>query len=261
MRLAGLAGLVGGALSMACGEYISVSSQKDAEEADVEKERQEQMKGPEARRKEFEELVAIYMAVRGAMLLAAAVVVVVVVVVVVNCLLQWLLRLLYCHLDGLLAARLPILTNLRRPRKTMPLLLQKQQNGHAPQRGLAEATARQVAHELTEADVIRAHARDELGIDIDDLANPLQASVASAAAFSLGAAIPLAAGAFILDAQLRLGAVLAAAVAGLALFGGSGAWLGGASVARGSLRVLVGGLLAMGCTFGIGRLFGSQVAV
>ncbi len=63
------------------------------------------------------------------------------------------------------------------------------------QRGLSDELARQVAHELTEKDVIRAHARDELGIDIDDLANPLQASVAGAAAFVVGAAIPLLAGA------------------------------------------------------------------
>lgn len=60
MRLAGLAGLVGGALSMACGEYISVSSQRDSEEADVEKERIEQLKGPRARAHELEELAQIY---------------------------------------------------------------------------------------------------------------------------------------------------------------------------------------------------------
>ncbi|GBF96679.1 Fe(2+) (Mn2+) transporter pcl1 [Raphidocelis subcapitata] len=185
MQLAGLAGLVGGALSMACGEYISVSSQKDSEEADIEKERQEQMKGPAAKAREFEELVGIYMS-----------------------------------------------------------------------RGLSEPLARQVAHELTEKDVIRAHARDELGIDLDDLANPVQASAASAVAFSLGAAVPLLTGAFIADALTRLLAVGAAATLGLALFGGSGAWLGGASVAKGSARVLVGGWLAMGITFGIGKLFG-----
>lgn len=185
MQLAGIAGLVGGALSMACGEYISVSSQKDAEEADIEKERQEQLKGPEAKAREFEELVAIYIS-----------------------------------------------------------------------RGLSEPLARQVAHELTESDVIRAHARDELGIDIDDLANPLQASVASACAFSLGAAVPLLTGAFIPDPFTRLIAVLCAATLGLAVFGGSGAWLGGASVGKGAMRVLVGGWLAISATYGIGKLFG-----
>ena len=173
-----------------------------------------------------------------------------------------------------------------------------------------------MAHELSEKDVIRAHARDELGIDVDDLANPLQASAASAVAFSLGAAVPLltgarpaprpgrgergrlwrpsrvqsqhpkqcaclppaqllarptclihettdpaaapAPGAFIAHAFTRLLAVAAAATVGLALFGGSGAWLGGASVAKGSARVLVGGWLAMGVTYGIGKLFGGM---
>lgn len=61
MQLSGMAGLVAGALSMACGEYISVSSQRDTELADIEKERQEQAKGPEARAKELEELAGIYM--------------------------------------------------------------------------------------------------------------------------------------------------------------------------------------------------------
>jgi VIT1/CCC1 family predicted Fe2+/Mn2+ transporter len=61
MQLSGIAGLVAGALSMACGEYISVSSQRDCELADIEKERQEQLKGPAARAKELEELTGIYM--------------------------------------------------------------------------------------------------------------------------------------------------------------------------------------------------------
>jgi VIT1/CCC1 family predicted Fe2+/Mn2+ transporter len=61
MQLSGIAGLVAGALSMACGEYISVSSQRDSELADIEKERQEQLKGPAARAKELEELAGIYM--------------------------------------------------------------------------------------------------------------------------------------------------------------------------------------------------------
>ncbi|KIZ03377.1 Fe(2+)/(Mn2+) transporter pcl1 [Monoraphidium neglectum] len=190
MKLAGLAGLVGGALSMACGEYISVSSQKDAEQADIQKEIQEQQKGPEARAREFEELVGVYMS-----------------------------------------------------------------------RGISEGLARQVAQELTDGDVIRAHARDELGIDIDDLANPLQASVASAIAFSLGAGIPLLTGAFIPDAFTRLLAVGGAATLGLILFGGSGAWLGGASVPKGALRVLLGGWLAMALTYGIGKLVGGEVPV
>lgn len=190
MQLAGVAGLVAGALSMACGEFISVSSQKDAEKADIEKERLEQLKGPEARARELEELVAIYAG-----------------------------------------------------------------------RGLSEATARQVARELSAGDVhdvVRAHARDELGIDVDALANPLQASLASAASFVVGAAIPLLAGAFVRPFALRTASVLLATAGGLLLFGGLGAHLGGTTrlgVARGALRVLVGGGLAMGASYGIGAAF------
>lgn len=184
MQLSGVAGLVAGALSMACGEYISVSSQKDAEEADIEKERQEQLKGPEARRRELAELTGIYVA-----------------------------------------------------------------------RGLTEDLARQVAEQLTATDVLRAHARDELGIDLDELANPLQASLTSALAFSLGAGMPLAAGSFIADAQTRIMAVAAATTVALLAFGALGASLGGARVVKGALRVLVGGWLAMAVTFGIGYAF------
>jgi VIT1/CCC1 family predicted Fe2+/Mn2+ transporter len=127
------------------------------------------------------------------------------------------------------------------------------------QRGLSAPLARQVAVELTEKDVIRAHARDELGIDIDDLANPLQASLAGAVSFVFGAAIPLLAGAFVRSNVLRLVAVLLATTAGLLLFGGTGAALGGARVWRGSLRVLIGGWLAMGLTYGIGAAFSAAV--
>eukprot|EP00878_Enallax_costatus_P009907 GHUV01010344.1.p1 GENE.GHUV01010344.1~~GHUV01010344.1.p1 ORF type:complete len:263 (+),score=54.54 GHUV01010344.1:301-1089(+) len=184
VQLSGLAGMVAGALSMACGEYISVASQKDTEEADIEKERLEQLKGPEAQQRELDELAAIYM-----------------------------------------------------------------------QRGLREDLAKQVATELTAHDVIRAHARDELGIDMDDLANPLQASLTSALAFSLGAAIPLLAGAFVADALIRVLAVTVAATAGLILMGGLGAYLGDASVWKGSARVLIGGWLAMALTYGVGWAF------
>lgn len=182
--LAGVAGLVGGALSMACGEYISVSSQKDAEEADIEKERREQEKGPEARAHELDELTDIYIG-----------------------------------------------------------------------RGISPGLARQVAVELTETDVIKAHARDELGIDLDELANPLQAALASALAFTVGAGIPLLGAAFIRDANYRLVSLVVCSTAGLALFGGIGAWLGGATLIRGGMRVVIGGWLTMGLTYGAGRLF------
>ncbi|CAL8471042.1 g10584 [Coccomyxa elongata] len=182
--LAGVAGLVAGALSMAVGEFVSVSSQRDAEEADIEKERKEQAKGPAARQHELEELTAIY-----------------------------------------------------------------------EERGLSYGLARQVAEELTAKDVIRAHARDELGIDIDDMTNPYQAAASSAFAFIIGAGLPLLAGAFIEDANWRIVSVVLTSAAALAAFGILGAVLGGAGVIKGGSRVLLGGLAAMAITYGFGRAF------
>lgn len=185
MRLAGLAGWIAGALSMACGEYISVAGQRDTEEADIEKERQMQAKGPAAQKHELEELTGIYI-----------------------------------------------------------------------NRGLSPHLARQVAEELTAVDVIRAHARDELGIDMDELANPLQAAVVSSAAFTMGALIPLLAGAFLSNWETRVIAVFVASTIGLALFGLLGAALGGARVLVGAVRVVIGGWMAMAATYGIGYAFG-----
>ncbi|KAK9901345.1 hypothetical protein WJX75_007573 [Coccomyxa subellipsoidea] len=182
--LAGVAGLVAGALSMAVGEFVSVSSQRDAEEADIEKERKEQAKGPAARAHELEELTAIY-----------------------------------------------------------------------EDRGLSHGLARQVAEELTAKDVIRAHARDELGIDVDDMTNPYQAAASSALAFIVGAGLPLLAAAFIEDPKMRILSVVLVSAFGLTTFGVTGAVLGGAGVLKGGTRVLVGGLVAMGITYGFGRLF------
>uniref|UniRef100_A0A7S2QV40 Uncharacterized protein n=1 Tax=Chlamydomonas chlamydogama TaxID=225041 RepID=A0A7S2QV40_9CHLO len=187
MRLAGLAAWIAGALSMFLGEYASVAAQRDAEKADIEKERE--MQGtPETRAHELEELTLIY----------------------VN-------------------------------------------------RGLCYDTARQVAEQLTEVDVIRAHARDELGIDMDDLSNPLQAAVVSAIACTIGACVPLLAGAFIADSDTRVLAVVGATAAGCLAFGVTASALGGAGVMRGGLRVLVGGCLSMGVTYGVGKAFGATV--
>lgn len=169
---------------MAVGEYISVSSQRDAEQADIEKERQEQAKGPEAQARELDELTDIYQG-----------------------------------------------------------------------RGLSYELARRVAEELTSRDVIRAHARDELGIDLDELANPLQAALASMLAFAVGAGMPLLAGAFISSRLWRIISVALVSSFGLLFFGILGAVLGGAWWLRGAARVLVGGWIAMGITFGFGFLF------
>ncbi|GIL89751.1 hypothetical protein Vretimale_16599 [Volvox reticuliferus] len=187
MRLAGVASWIAGALSMAVGEYISVSSQRDTEVADIEKERQAQSKGPSAQAKELQELTDIYI-----------------------------------------------------------------------KRGLDPDLARKVAEQLTEKDVIRAHARDELGIDIDELANPLQAAGVSALAFTAGAMIPLLGGAFLTNARIRLVVVAVLSLVGLASFGIVGALLGGSKPLVGMLRVVIGGCIAMAITYGAGRLLGSN---
>ena len=128
-------------------------------------------------------------------------------------------------------------------------------------RGLSKALAKQVAIEFTEKDVIRAHARDELGIDIDDLANPLQACVASACAFCIGAGIPLLAASFITDHAMRILSLVLATTAALTAFGSLGAWLGGANMFKGAARVILGGWIALGITYGIGRAFGAGYEV
>eukprot|EP00667_Euglena_gracilis_P018334 EG_transcript_19464 len=188
IQLAGVASWIAGALSMALGEYVSVSSQRDAETADIAKERLAHSKGDAAAAWELQELTNIYV-----------------------------------------------------------------------ERGLSEPLARQVAEELTSKDAIRAHARDELGIDVDALPNPWQAAFVSALAFTMGAAIPLLAGCFLGNATMRAISVVIATLAGLAVFGSLGAWLGGANPAIGALRVVVGGGAAMGATYGIGLAFGASV--
>ena len=94
-----------------------------------------------------------------------------------------------------------------------------------------------------------------LGIDLDDMSNPLQAAFASSASFTVGAAVPLLAAAFIQAEVPRLLSLIAASLVTLCALGATGAALGGAPKLKGSLRVLVGGGLAMGITYGIGRLF------
>lgn len=182
--VAGVASMAAGACSMAIGEYSSVSSQRDAEQADLAKERWELANEPEA---EVHELAAIY----------------------------------------------------RR-------------------RGLSTDLARQVAAELTEADALGAHARDELGLDPDALARPLQAAVVSAASFSVGAALPIATIA-LLGADLRVWATVAVTLIALAVLGAIGARLGGADPVRGAVRVTFGGGLAMAVTALVGQVVGTVV--
>jgi len=180
--LAALAGLVAGALSMAAGEYVSVSSQADTEEADLAREKKELAAEPAA---EHAELTGIYRA-----------------------------------------------------------------------RGLSPALAEQVARELAAHDALGTHARDELGITEHSKARPLQAALASAAAFAAGAAPPVA-----VALLLPLGAIARTVVpltlVLLLLLGGLAAQMGGARVIRGALRVGFWGAVAMAATALVGYLFGA----
>ncbi len=180
----GIAGLVAGAMSMAAGEYVSVHSQADTENADLNREKAELAADPEAEKRE---LTAIYMG-----------------------------------------------------------------------RGLDPDLARQVAVKLTAHDALGAHARDELGISEAMSARPIQAALASAASFAVGAALPL------MVAVLMPAAALANWVSGtslvfLALLGAIAAQAGGASPVTGALRVTFFGALAMAITAGVGAMFGTSL--
>ncbi len=183
--MAGLAGLVGGALSMAAGEDVSVSSQADSERADLARERRELEATPEA---EHRELAGIYM-----------------------------------------------------------------------QRGLSRETAERVATEMTAHDALAAHARDELGITERNRARPVVAAAASALSFAVGAVPPLALVGVLPDAQRSLVTFGVSLVLLMAL-GALGARLGGARILPAALRVGFWGVVAMGATALIGRLFGVSIA-
>jgi VIT1/CCC1 family predicted Fe2+/Mn2+ transporter len=178
---AGIAGLVAGALSMAAGEFVSVSSQRDTERADLRVEARELREYPEH---ELEELTRIY-----------------------------------------------------------------------ESRGVPRDVAREVAVALTEHDALGAHARDELGLEDARQARPLQAALASAVSFSVGAVLPvLSVG--LAPAGARVVVCVVVTLLGLAGLGALGARLGGADLARATARVVGWGALAMAVTAGIGSLVG-----
>jgi VIT1/CCC1 family predicted Fe2+/Mn2+ transporter len=183
--VAGAAGLVAGAMSMAVGEYVSVSAQRDAEQADVERERRELAGSPKA---ELNELALIYM-----------------------------------------------------------------------KRGLDKPLATKVAEQLSAHDRLGAHLRDELGIDANSLARPIQAAWISAASFGTVGVMPIGA-LLVAPAALRISAIAALSLVSLAALGAFGGHLGGAPPGRAALRVTVGGALAMAITAAIGRLFGVALA-
>ncbi|MGE5096158.1 MAG: VIT family protein [Betaproteobacteria bacterium] len=179
--IAGVAGLVGGAMSMAVGEYVSVSSQRDAEQADIEREKMELATQPQA---EERELAAIYV-----------------------------------------------------------------------RRGLDERLAHEVARQLASHDRLGAHLRDELGIDGQAMARPLQAAWISAVSFASFGVVPIAT-LVLAPAALRIAAMALVALASLAALGAFGGHLGGAPKGRAALRVTLGGGVAMAVTAAIGLLFG-----
>ena len=180
----GVAGLVAGAMSMAAGEYVSVSSQGDAEKADIARETFELKTQPEF---ELEELTKIY-----------------------------------------------------------------------EDRGLDRRLAEEVAQALTAHNALDSHLRDELGLSHEMRARPLQAAGASAASFSVGAALPLLV--VLLDAGPSLPwTVSGASLALLALLGALGAWAGNAPVTRAVIRVTFWGAFAMAATMAIGSLIGATI--
>lgn len=182
--LAGLAGLIAGALSMAAGEYVSVHSQADTEKADLELEKKHLAEEPEF---ELRELAEIYI-----------------------------------------------------------------------ERGLEPELAEEVAKQLMAHDALAAHARDELGITEATTARPLQAALFSAVSFSIGSALPLAVAWFTPHGTVIIFAAVSSLIF-LAVLGAVAAHAGGASMLKGSLRVLFWGAIAMAATALVGKLFGAAV--
>ena len=130
--------------------------------------------------------------------------------------------------------------------------------GHPRLRGLNDELAKQVAVALTAHDALGAHARDELGLAEMHRARPLQAAMASAATFSVGAALPLLAAVLLPLRSIPLGASIGSLLF-LILLGAIGAKAGGAPILRGTIRVTFWGAIAMAATYAIGSLFGTSV--
>jgi VIT1/CCC1 family predicted Fe2+/Mn2+ transporter len=124
------------------------------------------------------------------------------------------------------------------------------------ERGLTPALAGQVADQLTSRDALRAHARDELGISSTMKARPVQAAVASASAFAVGASLPLLT-ALVAPARMVVPLVSGTSLVFLTGLGALAAWTGGAPVPKAALRVAFWGALAMAITAGVGRVFGT----
>lgn len=127
-------------------------------------------------------------------------------------------------------------------------------------KGLTEQTARRVAVELTAHDVLSAHLSAELNIDQDDVVSPWHAAAASAAAFTIGAILPLLA-ILLPPAEWRVPVTFAAVLIALAVTGAVSASIGGSSRLRATLRVVIGGALALAVTYAVGALLGASGVV
>jgi len=142
--------------------------------------------------------------------------------------------------------------------RTDPVAEENELTGIYVKRGLEAGLARQVARQLMAKDALGAHARDELGISEISVARPIQAALASAASFSVGAILPLVAVIFS-PASLLLPIVAMTSLVYLAALGAAGARIGGAALWPAIIRVAFWGALAMALTAGIGSLFGVSV--
>lgn len=182
--LATVAGLVAGALSMAAGEYVSVSSQTDTEKADIEREKQELKEMPD---EELKILAQIY-----------------------------------------------------------------------EKRGLCKETAMQVAIELTEKDALGTHIRDELGINEISQANPIQAAIASGAAFTVGGIFPLLTILFAPVKGMEYW-LYGSTIIFLIVLGTMAAKTGGSSISKAIFRITIWGTIAMGLSALVGYIFGVKV--
>jgi VIT1/CCC1 family predicted Fe2+/Mn2+ transporter len=124
-------------------------------------------------------------------------------------------------------------------------------------KGLSAETAKQVAAELTEKDALGAHLEAKLHIDEDDVASPWHAALASAVSFTLGGVLPLLA-ILLIHATVRIPITFVAVLVALAATGAVGAKIGGSPVVRATVRVVIGGALALAATYLIGHLLGTS---
>jgi VIT1/CCC1 family predicted Fe2+/Mn2+ transporter len=184
IMLAGIASVAAGAMSMAVGEYVSVSTQRDLEQAELQRERIELARDPEG---QMATLVGLF-----------------------------------------------------------------------EQRGVSPATAAEVSKEMSAKDALSVHARAELGIDPENITNPWSAALASMASFLIGGAVPVAA-LLLSPPAIEIPVAGVAVLIAMALTGFISARLGRTPVVRSVLRNVIGGVLALAITYGVGKIAGTRI--